>query len=223
MDSYPARQLLQPTVGRPCLRAAVPEIAVAAKYLDDAVSAHISEQPRFAEELINLSNMPAIREWTESLWGRASPYIQYRSVAGAPSILEETLREKLRMPSAAEKQLLHLRDGYHCRFCGIPLVRKEIRDYLKKHYPSALPWGRTNATQHAAFQAMWAQYDHVLPYANGGKNDLENIVVACAPCNFGRMSYTLEEVGLSDPRAREPVRSSWDGLERLLRTNGISS
>jgi hypothetical protein len=30
------------------------------------------------------------------------------------------------------------------------------------------------------------------------------------------MAYTLEEVGLLDPRDRQPIRSAWDGLERLL-------
>jgi 5-methylcytosine-specific restriction endonuclease McrA len=79
-----------------------------------------------------------------------------------------------------------------------------------------LPWGRTNMTQHAAFQAMWAQYDHVLPYARGGNSTLDNMIVTCAPCNFGRMNYILEEVGLADPRGREPIGSKWDGLERLL-------
>ena len=63
--------------------------------------------------------------------------------------------------------------------------------------------------------AMWAQYDHILPYARGGTSNLDNIVVACAPCNFGRMNYTLEEVGLTDPRLREPVRSTWGGLENF--------
>ena len=62
---------------------------------------------------------------------------------------------------------------------------------------------------------MWAQYDHLLPHSKGGNNDVNNIVVTCAPCNFGRMSYTLEEVGLIDPRTREPIRSAWDGLERF--------
>jgi 5-methylcytosine-specific restriction endonuclease McrA len=60
---------------------------------------------------------------------------------------------------------------------------------------------------------MWLQYDHLLPYARGGNNDLDNIVITCAPCQFGRMNYTLEEVGLIDPRKRGPVRSSWGGLE----------
>jgi hypothetical protein len=44
---------------------------------------------------------------------------------------------------------------------------------------------------------------------------LENIVITCGPCNFGRVHYSLEEVGLIDPRTREPVRSKWDGLERF--------
>ncbi len=29
------------------------------------------------------------------------------------------------------------------------------------------------------------------------------------------MDYTLDELGLIDPRTREPARSSWDGLERF--------
>ena len=155
-------------------------------------------------------------EWTESLWGKASPYVRYRSVVDAPPVLEGAHQESLRMPLSAEQQLLHLRDGYHCRFCGIPVVRKKVRDRLRELYPTVLERGRTNRTQHAAFQAMWAQYDHVLPYARGGTSDLDNLIVTCAPCNFGRMNYLLEEVGLADPRTREPIRSAWDGLERLL-------
>jgi HNH endonuclease len=64
-------------------------------------------------------------------------------------------------------------------------------------------------------QAIWLQYDHLLPHARGGSSDLSNIVVTCAPCNNGRCNLTIEEVGLSDPRLREPIRSTWDGLERV--------
>jgi hypothetical protein len=60
------------------------------------------------------------------------------------------------------------------------------------------------------------QYDHVVPHAHGGTNEVENVIVACAPCNCARMECTLEEVGLEDPRMRMPVQSSWDGLERLI-------
>ena len=208
-----------PETGRLCLRAPIPEIAIAAKLLDEAVSAHFLEDTKKTQELILTADMPEIREWVESIWGKASPYRQWRLVSPAPVALDKVERVQLRMPSSAEKQLLLQRDGYHCRFCGIPVIRSEVRTKLRKLYPRALIWGRSNATQHAAFQAMWAQYDHILPHAKGGNNDFENIVITCAPCNFGRMDFTLEEVGLSDPRTREPIRSNWDGLERLLQTN----
>ncbi|MEL0166487.1 MAG: HNH endonuclease [Pseudomonadaceae bacterium] len=62
---------------------------------------------------------------------------------------------------------------------------------------------------------MWAQYDHVVPHSHGGANDLDNLVVTCAACNFGKMEYTLDELGLIDPRTIPPIQSSWDGLERV--------
>jgi HNH endonuclease len=211
MDS----QIQPPRPARLCLRDSIPEIDDAARYLDAAVSAHLYGQFRLAEELILLANIPAIRDWVESLWGKNSTYVQYTASPGGPAVLSKAERAKARMPTAAEKQALHLRDGYHCRFCGIPVIRTEIRERIRVVYPAALSWGRQNKEQHPAFQAMWAQYDHIIPYARGGIDALENVVVTCAPCNFGRMSYTLEEVGLSDPRNREPIRSKWDGLERF--------
>ena len=198
-----------------CLRAPIPEIATAARSLDAAVSAHLLGRFAEAEELIAATNLPSIREWTESLWGRESQYVIRRSVENASPHLSKDQRIKVRMPTTAEKFLLFERDGFHCRFCGIPVIRREIRERIRRAYPEALPWGRTNPTQHAAFQAMWAQYDHLLPHARGGSNDLGNVVITCAPCNFARMNSTLEEVGLIDPRTRDPVRSDWDGLERF--------
>jgi hypothetical protein len=200
---------------RPCLRDPIPEIADAARYLDAAVSAHLAGRSDLAEELIRLADLPAISEWTESLWGAGSPYVKYRPVSDAPPCIPKEQRLKARMPTSAEKRDLHQRDGYHCRFCGISVIRMEVCVRIRKKYPQALRWGRRNVEQHAAFQAMWAQYDHLLPHARGGNDDLENIVVTCAPCNFGRMNFTLEEVGLIDPRTREPVRSTWTGLERF--------
>jgi 5-methylcytosine-specific restriction endonuclease McrA len=78
-----------------------------------------------------------------------------------------------------------------------------------------VPWGRKNNLQHAALQCMWAQYDHIIPHSRGGTSDIENIYLACAACNYGRMQYTLEEVGLLHPRCHEPRRGTWDGLERF--------
>ncbi len=70
--------------------------------------------------------------------------------------------------------------------------------------------------QHAALQCMWLQFDHILPHSRGGTNDLENIVVTCAPCNFGRMDNLLSELRLNDPRDRGFEKTHWDGLESLI-------
>lgn len=201
-------------IARHCLRDPIPEIADAARYLDAAVSAHLAGRRDLAKELIGLADMPAIREWTESIWGKKSPYVQYRPSTAAGG-LPKVVGRKFRMPTSDDKRTLLLRDGYHCRFCGVAVIRREVRQRIRAFYPQALPWGKKNTEAHAAFQAMWAQYDHLVPHARGGTNDLSNLVITCAPCNYGRMSYLVEEVSLIDPRTRSPVRSSWDGLERF--------
>lgn len=120
------------------------------------------------------------------------------------------------MPDKAALRAVVWRDGHHCRFCGIPVIRSEVRNHLRKLLPEAVRWGRSNASQHTAFQAMWLQYDHIVPHARGGDNSIGNVVVTCAPCNYARMDYTLDELGLENPLSREPRRSNWDGLERVL-------
>jgi len=201
-----------------CLRDPIPEIYDAARYLDAAVSAHIEGNFELAAELIRASDKPELREWTESLWGTNSPYVEKRTVPNAPPHLPKEERVKVRMPNAAEKAALHARDGFHCRFCGIPVVRKEVRDFFKEKYPELSIWGSKNIEQHPAFQLMWLQYDHVLPHARGGNNDVENVVITCASCNYGRCDSLVEEVGLESPFAHEPIKSTWDGLERVLKS-----
>ncbi len=200
---------------RTCLRDPIPEIFDSARHLDAAVSAHLAGQRALADELIRLADIPAVTEWTESLWGSGGPWSRPLSVENPPTSVPKDQRVKARMPAIAVKSALLARDGFQCRFCGIPLVRKEMRSQIRNAYPEALRWGDRNAEQHAGFQAMWLQYDHLLPHAMGGTNELSNMVATCAPCNYGRWNLTLEQVGLTDPRLRDPIRSTWDGLERF--------
>jgi 5-methylcytosine-specific restriction endonuclease McrA len=199
-------------IAKRCFRYPIPEIFDAAKYLDAAVSAHLAGHSKVAEELFVLANIKEVWDWVDSIWGKNSPYV---NVEINPS-LHTRPRVKTRMPSAQMKRELQGRDGYHCRFCGIPVIRSEIRSTLKKAYPKAIPWEGTTATQHAGFECLWLQYDHVVPHSAGGENTLENLVITCAACNFGKMNFTLEELGLLDPRNFPPVQSTWDGLERAL-------
>ena len=197
---------------RQSLSEPIAQLKDAARYLDAAVSAHLQHKPAIAEELFRLADMPEIRQWTKSIWANSEVHVRFRS--SEPTLAKE-LRAKERMPSLAEKARVHQRDGYHCRFCGMPVVRSTTRKLIHQAYPQAVIWGDKEVQQHAAFQAMWAQYDHVVPHARGGRNDLENLVLTCAPCNFGRAGYTLQEVAVTDPRSRLPVQSQWDGLERF--------
>lgn len=197
---------------RRCFREPIPEIFDAARYMDAAVSAHLAGHTAVAEELFVLANIKEVWDWVESIWGKKSPYV---NVTKNPSQHIQP-RVKNRMPDSQMKSELRKRDGYHCRFCGIPVIRSEVRNVLRNTYPKAIPWEGTTATQHAGFQCLWLQYDHVVPHSAGGVNSLENLVIACAACNFGKMNFTLEELGLSDPRYLPPVQSRWDGLERGL-------
>ncbi len=198
-----------------CLRDPISEIFKAAEHLDAAISAHFAGNRRDADSLIRLADNPLIAEWTESLWGVGGPWSRPLRVERPAPFVEKDNRIKMRMPSSSQKRALLQRDGFHCKFCGIPVVRAEMRLVLRTFYPDALRWGGRNTDQHAGFQAMWLQYDHVLPHARGGTNEIDNVIVTCAPCNNGRSNLTLEEVGLADPRERPPIRSSWDGLERV--------
>lgn len=199
---------------RSFLREPIPELFDAARLLDAAVNAYRIGQRALACDLIDAARIPAVGEWGYSIWGARSPYLQLR--AAARDLDQRGSRIKERMPTLQQKRLLIARDGYHCRFCGIPVIRAEVRKKFCTLFPELAIWGAKNHEQHVAFQTLWLQYDHVVPHSAGGNNDLDNLVVACGPCNFGRMAYTLEEVGLADPRERPPVVSQWDGLERVL-------
>ncbi len=206
---------------RRCLREPVSEIFQAAGLLDRAVDADLLGDQKSAAELIKAADKPAVRAWTESLWGSttANPdqwkYHRYRVVADAPPYLNKARRLPTRMPDLAGRRAVIERYGRNCVFCGIPLISKEVRAAIKERYPQSLTWG-TNLSQHAAFQCMWMQFDHLLPHSRGGDSSLSNMVVTCAPCNFGRMQWTLEEVGLLDPRTLPIQKASWDGLERFI-------
>src|SRR3954452_20436816 len=124
---------MQPlAVNRQYLREAIPQIADAARLLDAAVTAHLMEKCDVAEHLIRLADMPVLRDYTESLWGAKSPYVQYRAVADAPAHSVNARDSKERMPTPAQEAALFQRDGYHCRVCGIPVIRKKVRKRIRK-------------------------------------------------------------------------------------------
>ena len=180
---------------RPCLRPPKQEIAIAARLMKDAVTAHIEGRFGEAENLLGQANIAAIKEWADSLIGKFSTYTtpRFRLSSSSKGSLP---KEKARMPSSELKRMLHIRDGYHCRFCGTPIVRRQVRNRLVSLYPKVVLWGPRDADKHSAVFVMEAQYDHIVPHSKGGRNELENLVLTCLPCNYGRGGFTLEEMGL---------------------------
>jgi hypothetical protein len=206
-----------------CFRTPIPEIFEAARLLDAAAAGHLRRDSAAAERALRAADMPVIGEWLDSIWlGRNEPYRPVRGVAGLPPILPKPERFRPRDATPEMKRALVARDGHHCRLCGIPLIRAEVRKALTLHYPKAARWTGTKHTeQHRGLQAMWLQYDHVLVHSRGGETTMDNLILACAACNFGRDRFMMSEVGLRDPRAhpRAPnweLSNLWDGLERIL-------
>ena len=208
---------------RDCFRDPIPEIFEAAELLDRAVVAHLSGNQDRAQALIQAADMPIIGEWLDTIWsGYNNAFRAIRHVPDLPPVLPKELRHKPRDATPAMKRALIERDGFRCRLCGIPLIRPEVRKRLNVLYPDAARWtGVKPSEQHRGLQVMWLQYDHVVVHSRGGETSMENIVVACPACNYGRDRYMMSEVSLRDPRShpRSPNWSGWrdwTGLECVL-------
>jgi 5-methylcytosine-specific restriction endonuclease McrA len=124
--------------------------------------------------------------------------------------------ERSRTPMSLRRRV-YSRDHYVCRYCGLPTIDGEVTKALAVLLgPSVVSWGGTDATRHGTALAAWTQYDHVVPMNFGGADDEVNIVTSCGGCNYGKDAYTLEELGLDDPRDRPPANLAWDGLTSLI-------
>ena len=166
-----------------------------------------------AREKLRAADLPVLGEYAARIMGKLDPQLhRYRDVGRAAAPVAKVTE---RMPSRSVQLAMYARDGWRCRFCGCRVVLDRARRAMRAHLPDAVPWSEGEG-HHAAFYALSGSVDHVVPHCAGGGNDLENIVTACWPCQFGRSHWLIEEVGLIDPRSRTPVVDSWDGLTRLL-------
>jgi 5-methylcytosine-specific restriction endonuclease McrA len=192
-----------------------PRKAEAVQLLISAADAHLAGNYDRAIQLIHAADLPEITAWAEAFGETVG------DIGDSPPVVPNTRRFRPRMPKPVLQRQLIERDGHHCRFCGIPVIRPKVRSHLKRCYGNrfhqhALRWGPKTTDCHAAFQAMWLVFDHIVPWCRGGATTLDNMVIACQPCDRGRGAQTLDEVGLFDPRDFPRVESDWDGLERVI-------
>jgi len=198
---------------RLCLLPITPDHERAADLLSDAADALLAGNVPEATRLVTESNLTSLLEFSSRLLKRVHPSIlRWRPTSSPISLTDKSTK---RMPGAVATRALHGRDGWRCRYCGCRVISKSARDVLRRRVPSSLPWSKDDG-YHSAFLALSASVDHVLPASVGGDIDSRNLVTACWPCQFGRTAYSLEELGLLDPRSRPPIVDKWDGLSRLI-------
>lgn len=199
---------------RPSFRATTPEVQQAADLLDEAADALLVGDLEHARRCVHLADDPAVHAFADSIMGKESVEVHRIRCSG---LRPATIKSTSRMPGGAEQAAYFARDGWRCRFCGVRVMLPSARRAMIARLPGAIRWGNRAKDLHAAFFALSATVDHVVPHSAGGLNDASNLVTACWPCNFGRMARTIEEVGLLDPRLRPPLVDGWDGLARLSR------
>ena len=198
---------------RTCLLSPLPEHEAAAEMLSGAADAILAGDLNLARDLVRRADMPELFEFARRLMGPEDTEVHRRRPVSKPAAV--VIKASSRMPTSTEIKALYVRDGWRCRFCGCQVVSNRARSVMRACIPGAIPWTESEG-YHGAFFALTASVDHVLPHSAGGGNELQNLVTACWSCQFGRGAYTIEELGLTDPRSRPPVIDGWDGLSRVI-------
>lgn len=198
---------------RACLLAPLLEHEAAIEMLLNAADAILAGDLDLARGLVRRADMPVLFKHAALVMSGSDPRVQRRRPVKVTA--GKIAKIASRMPSEGTTKALFARDGWRCRFCNCRVVPPKARTAMRTALPGTIPWSETEGF-HGAFYAMSASVDHIVPHSAGGTNDEENLVTACWSCQFGRGAWSLEEVGLLDPRTRPPVKDGWDGLERLL-------
>ena len=99
------------------------------------------------------------------------------------------------------------RDGWHCRYCTLPVVWDGFFRTLL-----AVNFGNIGDSVNDLWRTFALSPDHVVPVAAGGDNAPANVIAACGTCNYAKGHCLLDELGLGDPRSRRPLVDGWKGL-----------
>ena len=106
--------------------------------------------------------------------------------------------------SEADHDAVLARDGWHCRYCGIGVIDRRARKQLVALLGDPPVWGRFDSQRHAALLVLSGVADHVEAAASFSDPALadshENLVASYYTCNFGKSSFTCDQLGLQDPR-----------------------
>ena len=181
-----------------------------------AVDELISGHKGICLEIIGTLRGREICEWYIE-HGQNSGRFRARSLARPkPKAVPESERDALRSPTKFQEEVFE-RDGYRCRYCGAKLIAHQaLRAIIRRLGHQSFEKGPTNLTTHGIIHATWPVADHVTPWNLGGRTAPSNLVSSCAPCNYGKANYTIEQLGLDSPWDFAPVVDQWDGLKSRI-------
>lgn len=124
-------------------------------------------------------------------------------------------RDPERSPRRFQEKVF-MRDNYHCRYCGNKVFSQRfLKAFSKLLDAPNFRRGHTNLETHAIFHLGWPVAVHIVPWNIGGTTTLENLVTSCAPCNYGKDGYTIEQIGIENPLSRPIINSNWIGFDDL--------
>jgi 5-methylcytosine-specific restriction endonuclease McrA len=191
----------------------IPELEMVVGLVAEAADALIAGDRNLAYARLCQANLPTVRTYAARIICQTDPLVHRYPLIRHPK--ERQIRTP--RPTESVKAKIYARDGCRCRYCGVRVIVPKAITVLANMFPE-LPELRTvSAEQHAAFFAMKAVVDHVIPWSVGGRNDESNLVTSCQCCNYGKWTYLIDEIDFIDPWTRPPVRDEWDGLDRLRR------
>lgn len=107
---------------------------------------------------------------------------------------------------------VYIRDGFIDRYFGgrllFPGVLYLLRHEMPEEFPAPSNWRASES--HFVYWELWPMVDHIVPIAQGGTNDLENLCTTSVIHNDQKGHYSLELLGWT---LQHPGRmNEWDGL-----------
>lgn len=183
----------------------------------NAVTSVIAEKLDESLHYLERCNSDSVKEFFIE-HGQQSAYFRVvnRKEIDKVNLLTKAENMTPRLIPSAEKKVF-IRDSYHCRYCGLRIISKEIfSEYSRIVGAEIFSVERENLRRNGLTLGLRGVADHVEPYAAGGLTEIENLVTSCYSCNFGKAGYTLEQLGIEDPRLRPPVADGWLGLTEYL-------
>jgi 5-methylcytosine-specific restriction endonuclease McrA len=185
--------------------------------LCDAIRAAAAGNLGTSLNLLRTMRSDDLRAWFVD-HGKQAGFCRYPHLPHSASQVTTVIDERVRQPSKSQMELVFQRDGYRCRYCSLRIIPNYVFDLFGKIVGLDLfGTGGPAVQRHGGALTFRGCADHVVPHFLGGRTDMDNLVTACWPCNFGKDRFTVEEIGIEDPRRRSPLLSNdWDGLVSLV-------